>query len=353
MKKLGSLVCLLAVTLALVLTGCPDPATGGDPPGIPQNVQATAVNATTIEVTWDPVEGATQYNVYKRTGTSSSTVLIASPTSTSYTDSNLSSGTTYHYTVSARNSNGEGTQSATSSATPTATPVPAAPTGVAGRATSTASIGLTWNATANTYSYKVYYRAGTSGEFIQLSPQNTITSNGTNITGLISGTTYFFRVVATNQHGDSAQSAISSGVRVPSNSDQGATAANSINVNNTAHSIDAWTSYSLDGRTELWFHFNSNGTGFVNIGYTETNIRVDVYKSTTASSNIPESTALPNMSNLVKVSNNRVNIERSTFTTPPSSWNSNTDGRYFIKVTPLDTLDGYPAGSFVITAAFN
>ncbi len=56
-----------------------------------------------VVLTWDPVEGATAYNVYGSTQADSGTngQLLATVTDTTYTDANLQNGVTYYYVVTA------------------------------------------------------------------------------------------------------------------------------------------------------------------------------------------------------------------------------------------------------------
>jgi hypothetical protein len=80
----------------------------------PTGNSAVAVDSSSITVSWTEVTGATGYKVY-RSDTSSGTYekvgdnLLS--TDTSYTDTGLSSNTTYYYKVSALGSGGEGLQS--------------------------------------------------------------------------------------------------------------------------------------------------------------------------------------------------------------------------------------------------
>ena len=67
----------------------------GNPLPAPSNVVATAVDAKTIKISWDAVENAQKYNVY-RDG-----VHVASVEGVEYTDGGLSSGTEYGYSVAA------------------------------------------------------------------------------------------------------------------------------------------------------------------------------------------------------------------------------------------------------------
>ena len=59
-----------------------------------------------IYVTWSASSDATSYNVYRSTSTGGLKPVIASPTSTSYTDTNITCGTTYYYWIAAKNSSG-------------------------------------------------------------------------------------------------------------------------------------------------------------------------------------------------------------------------------------------------------
>jgi hypothetical protein len=72
----------------------------------PTNVVATATAANRVTVTWGAVAGATQYRVYRRDTVSGSPTLLATVSTTSYTDTTAAAGRTYLYTVLAVNSSG-------------------------------------------------------------------------------------------------------------------------------------------------------------------------------------------------------------------------------------------------------
>ncbi|MEV6164204.1 PHB depolymerase family esterase [Streptomyces sp. NPDC052052] len=95
--------------------GGEDGGEGGSTLPAPTGLQATGVTANSVSLSWDAVTDAASYAVY-RNGTK-----IASATSTTYTDSGLTAGTTYTYTVAAVDASGaQGTVSAQVTATTTA-----------------------------------------------------------------------------------------------------------------------------------------------------------------------------------------------------------------------------------------
>ena len=58
-------------------------------------------------MSWNASAGATSYNVKRATVCGGPyTTVVASPTTTSYTDTGLTNGTTYYYVVSAVNCGG-------------------------------------------------------------------------------------------------------------------------------------------------------------------------------------------------------------------------------------------------------
>jgi hypothetical protein len=90
-----------------------------NPPPAPTNLVATAGNGQ-VGLSWNASSGATSYNVKRSTTSGGPYTTIASPTSTSYTDTGVTNGTTYYYVVSAVNTAGESANSSQVSATPTA-----------------------------------------------------------------------------------------------------------------------------------------------------------------------------------------------------------------------------------------
>ena len=83
----------------------------------PTGLTATPGNGQ-VALAWNASSGATSYNVKRATVSGGPYTVVASPTSTSYTDTGLTNGTTYYYVVSAVNSGGESADSSQVSARP-------------------------------------------------------------------------------------------------------------------------------------------------------------------------------------------------------------------------------------------
>lgn len=113
----------IALALALVtftLAACDDEDNGTEPPAplTAPTVTATAQGQTTIVVSWNSVSGATSYTVERAQGATGGTFAqVAAPSTTSYTDSNLTAGTTYRYRVRATSATNQSDFSAEASAT--------------------------------------------------------------------------------------------------------------------------------------------------------------------------------------------------------------------------------------------
>ncbi len=171
-------------------------------------------NGTGATITWTAPSNTggaaiTGYTVQRAPGTSGGTFATVSPahtgTGTTYTDSGLSPGTTYRYQVAANN----GTRtSATAEASVTTFAVPDAPTISTIVSTSNGTgATITWTAPTNTGGAAItgyrLERAGTDGSF-----SSVYTGPSTNYVdrNLPTGTTYRYRVLATNDVGEGSYS---------------------------------------------------------------------------------------------------------------------------------------------------
>ena len=112
--KLAGMLILITV-IGLSMTAC-----FMEPPDTPTGVRAEVLSATSVKISWDAVSGADGYTIYRASGTAGSLNKWEDVTGTSYTDTGLTTGTTYRYSVTAYNAFGESEQSAVVFTTPAA-----------------------------------------------------------------------------------------------------------------------------------------------------------------------------------------------------------------------------------------
>ena len=172
----------------------------GTAPTVPTGLTATSASISSVALSWtastDSV-GVAGYNIY-RAG-----VLVGTSTTTNFTNTGLTLGTAYSYTVAAYDAAGNvSAQTAAVSCTVVDNTAPSVPTGLSASAASSTSINLTWNASTDNVAvtgYKIYrggVQVGTSA-----------INNYTN-TGLTLGTAYSYTVAAYDAAGNvSAQTA--------------------------------------------------------------------------------------------------------------------------------------------------
>ena len=188
-------------------------AASGTAPATPTGLTATAGNAQ-VSLSWTASSGATSYNVYRSTTSGGEgTTVYATTTSTNYTNSGLTNGTVYYYTVAAVNAIGTSAQSSQVSATPVAA-APAAPTGLTATA-GNAQVALSWTASSGATTYNVYRATTSGGEGTSAVATGITTTTYTN-SGLTNGVKYYFTVAAVNTGGTSAQSGEASATPVNS-----------------------------------------------------------------------------------------------------------------------------------------
>ena len=159
-------------------------------------------------LTWNTVEGATSYRIYRSTSKSSGYSLLGTTTATSYTNTRAKAGTTYYYRVKACNDAGLSPYSNIVSGNVVVTPKPSAPVVKIGNSSTSGKPMLTWNAVSGATSYKVYRATSQNGTYSLL---GTVTATSYTNTGAKAGVTYYYKVKAVNAAGESAYSNVVSG----------------------------------------------------------------------------------------------------------------------------------------------
>jgi len=201
-------------------TSVPAAAHGGSDAGAPSAVTALPTSSKVIQLRWAPVSGAVSYHVERSTDTVDwKTVFSTGGEQTQYTDSALSSGTTYYYRVAALVDGADVARSDVVSAT-TTVETPGAPVLLSATPSAT-SVDLAWSDVDGELGYR-----------IERSPDGTsswtgIGSTGQGVTsftdtGLASTTSYYYRVVAlTSDGGSSLPSGVLSATTGPDGSSSG------------------------------------------------------------------------------------------------------------------------------------
>lgn len=174
----------------------PPPATA------PANL-VSSLNGTSVTLTWDPVAGASSYQVFRTTNGTFGTTPAATVTTPPFVQNGLLPGTTYSYRVAATNAGGNGPVSAITSVTPQ--PPPSAPTGLSA-APGNGQNSLSWTAVSGATAYAVYRGTVTNAQ--AASPVSGLLLTPSFVdTGLTNGTAYFYKVTAFGPGGESARSA--------------------------------------------------------------------------------------------------------------------------------------------------
>ena len=179
------------------------------PPSAPTGLTATGGNHV-VTLSWQPSVGSVPitYNVFRGSaaGGESSAPIATGITGTSFSDTGVTNGSTYFYVVDALNSLGTSGGSNEASATPAAPTPPSVPTGLSATG-GVSQVSLSWSASNGTapITYSVF-RGTTSGGEGATAVATGLTSPSFTDSGLATGTTYYYKVAATNSAATSAQS---------------------------------------------------------------------------------------------------------------------------------------------------
>ena len=166
-----------------------------------------STNGQSVVLDWNDTANATSYSVYRSTTASGpyGTAIATGVATSAYTDTTVSTGTTYYYVVTASDAS---TESANSTEASIAVLIPA-PTGLT-RTQSDATINLDWDDSTSPIfaSYSVYRSTTSGGPYTSIATG--LTTSAYADTGLTNGTKYYYVVraidnVASAESANSAQ----------------------------------------------------------------------------------------------------------------------------------------------------
>ena len=175
----------------------------------PTGLSATAINSREVDLAWsDHSGGETGFKVERRSPPAAAWAVVGTTGAnvTVFVDRTVREETTYDYSVLATNAGGDSAPSNIASATTPVLTIPDPPTGLQAVAVSSFSVDLAW--TDNSYDedgFRVERKTGVDGTWAQVG------SAGPDVaafrdSGLTDDTTYFYRIGAFNNAGESSYS---------------------------------------------------------------------------------------------------------------------------------------------------
>jgi len=160
---------------------------------VPTDLKAASAGYESTKLTWTAAAGATGYALYRSTSPTGDFAYIKTVTAASYTNSGLTTGTTYYYQIRAYTLAGTTKIYSAFTSVVSAAPIPATPTGLTAASASSSSIITSWNAVAGVTGYVVYRSTSPDSGYTYL---KTVTSGSYTNTGLTAGTTYYYQIKA-------------------------------------------------------------------------------------------------------------------------------------------------------------
>ncbi|MCB2293547.1 M4 family metallopeptidase [Clostridium algoriphilum] len=159
--------------------------------GIPTGLKAASSSYNSINISWNGVNGASRYEVYKSTSSKGKYNLISTITARNYNNTGLTTNSTYYYKVRAYRMVGTVKVYSYLSSIVSSKPVPAATTNVKATRTSSKSIKVTWKSTPGASGYEVFRATSSGGKYSMLSR---MTSSYYTNSSLVRGRTYYYKV---------------------------------------------------------------------------------------------------------------------------------------------------------------
>ena len=181
-------------------SGFVSPGTAGTPlPSAPQISSAVSVSYNSIKITWNKIDGASGYYVYRsldgKTGWKGIKTITSGNTVT-YTDTGLTCGTTYYYTVRAYRTQGGAKYTGTFNSIKSCKPIPAAPASLKASAVTATSVKVSWSKVSGASGYMVYRLKSDGKGWDLIVTIASASATSYTDTKLVNGKTYTYTVKA-------------------------------------------------------------------------------------------------------------------------------------------------------------
>lgn len=163
------------------------------PSDVPVAVKATCATYCSVSLTWDAVNGAAGYNVYRSLSQEGPFDLVASPVDASYMDTAVDTDSTYYYQVQSFIMAGGQPVSSDMSSTVFAKPVLKTPASPKAASASYNSIKLSWGASTDASGYEVYRATASAGAYKLV---KSLTGTSFTDPSLATNTNYYYKVRA-------------------------------------------------------------------------------------------------------------------------------------------------------------
>ena len=156
-------------------------------------ISVTSTEEPTLKLSWDNVEGANKYYIYRRDSKTGSLKLVAKTSKLYYKDTNVKKNKTYYYRVKAYQiKNKKIVKKSDSSSTVSKAIVSLSKVkNVKATAVSDSKIKLSWDKVSGATRYYLYYSTSKNGTYKSI---GYVTKNSYTFTKLNSSTTYYFKV---------------------------------------------------------------------------------------------------------------------------------------------------------------
>ncbi|MEH7306775.1 family 16 glycoside hydrolase [Neobacillus drentensis] len=166
-------------------------------------LSVSGITDTAATLSWDAVNGASGYNIYKSSTSGSGYSLVYSGKETTFTDPTLVTGKTYYYAMTFVDRNEDESSKSPEIKVTTKLVKPANPTGLAADTVTSGFAVLKWNSVPGADTYEVYRAASVNGKYKLL---NEVTANTFTDGIVLPDTNYYYKVSAKNGAGESDKS---------------------------------------------------------------------------------------------------------------------------------------------------